>query len=118
MQQTVGEDGLVARMGGEEFAVVVNSVDARQGVELAERIRESIASHPFSWRQQTLFLTVSIGLGSAKSESWQLTEVFNKLMAEADEYLYRSKKAGRNRTSARQLDNQLSVEPEKSTEHV
>ncbi|MNP53299.1 hypothetical protein D3C76_1477650 [compost metagenome] len=61
---------------------------------------------------------MSIGLGSAKSESWQLTEVFNKLMAEADEYLYRSKKAGRNRTSARQLDNQLSVEPEKSTEHV
>lgn len=118
VQQEVGEDGLVARMGGEEFAVVVNSVDARQGFELAERIREAVASHPFSWRQQTLFLTVSIGLGSAKAESWQLTEVFNKLMAEADEYLYRSKKAGRNRTSARHPDDPLVAEVQKSPEQV
>jgi diguanylate cyclase (GGDEF)-like protein len=118
VQQVVGEEGMVARMGGEEFAVVVNSGDARQGFLLAERIRESIALHPFTWRQQTLFLTVSIGLGSAKSESWQLTEVFNKLMAEADEYLYRSKKAGRNRTSARQDDAHLVMEPQKSTGQV
>ncbi|WP_242660015.1 GGDEF domain-containing protein, partial [Enterobacter chengduensis] len=34
----------------------------------------------------------------------QLTEIFNKLMAEADDQLYRSKKAGRNRTSARVSD--------------
>ncbi|PLY47996.1 diguanylate cyclase [Lelliottia sp. F153] len=118
VQQVVGEDGLVARMGGEEFAVVANTVDARQGVELAERIRESVASHPFSWGQHTLFLTVSIGLGSAKAESWQLTEVFNKLLAEADEYLYRSKKAGRNRTSARHPDDLRVVEPQKSTEQM
>ena len=118
VQQVVGEDGLVARMGGEEFAVVANTVDARQGVELAERIRESVASHPFNWGQHTLFLTVSIGLGSAKAESWQLTEVFNKLLAEADEYLYRSKKAGRNRTSARHPDDLRVVESQKSTEQM
>jgi PleD family two-component response regulator len=34
--------------------------------------------------------------------SGSLTEVFNKLLAEADEYLYRSKKAGRNCSSMRQ----------------
>ena len=118
VQDVVGEDGLVARMGGEEFSVVVNSEDSRQGYELAERIRTSIEHHTFTWRQQSLFLTVSIGLGSAKSEAWQLTEVFNKLMAEADEYLYRSKKAGRNRTSARQSDERLIVEPHKRSEQV
>ncbi|KGA99995.1 diguanylate cyclase domain protein [Enterobacteriaceae bacterium ATCC 29904] len=101
VQTTVGEDGLVARMGGEEFAVVVNSPSAQQGYALAERIRASIEQHPFHWRGQTLFITVSIGLGSGKSESWQLTEVFNRLLTEADDYLYRSKKAGRNRTSGR-----------------
>lgn len=101
VQEVVGEEGLVARMGGEEFAVVVNSGDAQSGLEMAERIRLSISSHPFAWRQQQLFLTVSIGLGSGKSEARELTEVFNRLMAEADDYLYRSKKAGRNRTSAR-----------------
>jgi diguanylate cyclase (GGDEF)-like protein len=101
VQEVVGEEGLVARMGGEEFAVVVNSGNAQSGLEMAERIRLSISSHPFAWRQQQLFLTVSIGLGSGKSEARELTEVFNRLMAEADDYLYRSKKAGRNRTSAR-----------------
>jgi diguanylate cyclase (GGDEF)-like protein len=109
VQQVVGEDGMVARMGGEEFAVVVNSGDAQHGFELAERIRTTVAHHPFTWRQQTLYLTVSIGLGSGKSESWQLTEVFNKLMAEADDHLYRSKKAGRNRTSARLSDEQVTA---------
>jgi diguanylate cyclase (GGDEF)-like protein len=99
VQTTVGEDGLVARMGGEEFAVVVNSASAEQGHALAERIRTSIEQHPFNWRGQTLYLTVSIGLGSGKSEARQLTEVFNRLLAEADDHLYRSKKAGRNRTS-------------------
>lgn len=116
VQQVVGEDGMVARMEGEEFAVVVNSGDAQHGYALAERIRATVASHPFTWRQQTLSLTVSIGLGSGKAEAWQLTEVFNTLMAEADEYLYRSKKAGRNRTSARVADAQMAATDGQETE--
>lgn len=101
VQETVGAEGLVARMGGEEFAVVVSCTSTQQGYALAERIRTSIEHYPFIWRGQTLFLTVSIGLGSGHYGSSTLTEVFNRLMTEADEYLYRSKKAGRNRTSAR-----------------
>jgi len=61
-----------------------------------------VEAHPFRWKQQTLFLTVSIGVSSGTTQSWELTERFNKLLAEADEYLYQSKKAGRNRTSARE----------------
>lgn len=104
VQETVGNAGLVARMGGEEFAVVVNSASAGQAYALAERIRTTVEQHPFNWRGQTLFLTVSIGLGSGRLEPSQLTEVFNRLMTEADDYLYRSKKAGRNRTSARMTE--------------
>jgi len=104
VQETVGTAGRVARMGGEEFAVVVNNASAQQGYALAERIRTTIEQHPFNWRGQSLFLTVSIGLGSGKSESWKLTDDFNRLMSEADDYLYRSKKAGRNRTSARMTE--------------
>lgn len=117
VQTTVGEDGLVARMGGEEFAVVVNTASAEQGYALAERIRTSIEQHPFSWRGQTLYLTVSIGLGSGKAESWQLTEVFNRLLTEADDYLYRSKKAGRNRTSGRAAEVVTPAENSTAGEH-
>ena len=102
IQQVIGDSGIVARMGGEEFAVVATTQDPRQGFMLAERIRLAIEAHPFRWQQQTLFLTVSIGLSSGTTQSWELTERFNKLLAEADEYLYQSKKAGRNRTSARE----------------
>ncbi len=102
IQQTVGDSGIVARMGGEEFAVVATTQDPHQGFMLAERIRRAVEAHPFRWQQQTLFLTVSIGVSSGTTQSWELTERFNKLLAEADEYLYQSKKAGRNRTSARE----------------
>lgn len=118
VQSVVGENGMVARMGGEEFAVVVSSVNAQEGYALAERIRQSIERHPFTWRQQTLFLTVSIGLGSGKAEYWELTEVFNRLMTEADSYLYRSKKAGRNRTSAWTVDNEFSVDARTTSGHL
>ncbi|ANG92841.1 diguanylate cyclase [Enterobacteriaceae bacterium 155047] len=100
IQAEVGNAGLVARMGGEEFAVVTPTLNARQARELADRLRRAIELYPFTWRQQTLFLTVSIGISHTRSEFSHLTEVFNKLMAEADDYLYRSKKAGRNRISA------------------
>ncbi|MEI9481311.1 diguanylate cyclase [Enterobacter cancerogenus] len=118
VQQVVGEDGLVARMGGEEFAVVANTGDAQRGFELAERIRLTIANHPFTWRQQTLFLTVSIGLGSGKADPRALTEVFNTLLTEADDYLYRSKKAGRNRTSARMQDDMIVADAERDAEEA
>ncbi|HHV2742043.1 TPA: diguanylate cyclase domain-containing protein [Escherichia coli] len=54
---------------------------------------------PFTWQQKTLYLTVSIGVGSGCASYRTLTDDFNKLMVEADTCLYRSKKDGRNRTS-------------------
>nr|WP_318381687.1 diguanylate cyclase [uncultured Enterobacter sp.] len=101
VQQVVGEQGKVARMGGEEFAVIATTDDATEALALAEKIRQAIELHRFRWRSQTLFLTVSIGLSNGMTEFWQLTETFNRLLNEADEYLYLSKKGGRNRTSAR-----------------
>lgn len=100
VQKIVGNQGLVARMGGEEFAVVVPSLNAQEGLLLAEKIRKAVALHSFDWQQKTLYLTVSIGIGSGATRFETLTEVFDKLMVEADECLYRSKKEGRNRTSA------------------
>ena len=99
VQQETGEQGVVARMGGEEFAVVVATRDPEEGFALAEKIRQSVASHAFMWRQNTLRLTVSIGLSNGRSRASKLTDEFNKLLAQADDYLYRSKKAGRNCTS-------------------
>lgn len=104
IQQTVGERGLVARMGGEEFAVVVPSSSPEEGMLLAENIRNAVAQRPFKWHQQNIFLTVSIGIGNGTMGENTLTDLFNSLMVEADECLYRSKNEGRNRTSARKAE--------------
>ena len=66
---------------------------------MAEKIRKGVELQPFTWQQKTLYLTVSIGVGSGRASYRTLTDDFNKLMVEADTCLYRSKKDGRNRTS-------------------
>ncbi|EFP8544227.1 GGDEF domain-containing protein [Shigella sonnei] len=99
IQKIVGDKGLVARMGGEEFAVAVPSVNPVDGLLMAEKNRKGVELQPFTWQQKTLYLTVSIGVGSGRASYRTLTDDFNKLMVEADTCLYRSKKDGRNRTS-------------------
>ncbi|EFP7915437.1 GGDEF domain-containing protein [Shigella sonnei] len=99
IQKIVGDKGLVARMDGEEFAVAVPSVNPVDGLLMAEKIRKGVELQPFTWQQKTLYLTVSIGVGSGRASYRTLTDDFNKLMVEADTCLYRSKKDGRNRTS-------------------
>lgn len=80
---------------------MVPSTHPGEGMLLAENIRKAVAQQAFIWNQQNIYLTVSIGLGNGSIGPHSLTDVFNKLMVEADECLYRSKKEGRNRTSAR-----------------
>lgn len=98
--QIVGEQGLVARMGGEEFAVVMPDACGDNGYRLAEEIRAEIEQMEVLWGDDTLSLTVSIGLSHGYAARRQLVDLFDKLLSEADRYLYQSKKTGRNRTCA------------------
>lgn len=98
IQKIVGDKGLVARMDGEEFAVAVPSVNPVDGLLMAEKSVKALNCN-HSRQQKTLYLTVSIGVGSGRASYRTLTDDFNKLMVEADTCLYRSKKDGRNRTS-------------------
>lgn len=98
IQKIVGDKGLVARMGGEEFVVAVPSVNPVDGLLMAEKSVKALNCN-HSPQQKTLYLTVSIGVGSGRASYRTLTDDFNKLMVEADTCLYRSKKDGRNRTS-------------------
>jgi diguanylate cyclase (GGDEF)-like protein len=77
---------LVARFGGEEFAVVLPETDMERAVKLAERIRKSVSSNGFT-------LTLSCGVASFPKEGKDL----EALIAEADKRLYRAKAEGRNR---------------------
>ncbi|HKN05030.1 MAG TPA: diguanylate cyclase [Buttiauxella sp.] len=99
LSQIVGEGGLVARLGGEEFVVACSVHSDEEGLEIAERIRKDIELTAFRYQQQTLFITVSIGLAATLPEKQTLLDTFNAQLAKADEYLYLSKRNGRNQTS-------------------
>jgi two-component system, cell cycle response regulator len=98
-QDSVRSDDLVARLGGEEFAVVMPETDLSIAVAVADRLRLGIASKPFtlSAGDRQLNVTISIGVTIANVGG----EDRGQLLKRADEALYAAKNAGRNRIVAR-----------------
>jgi len=94
---TVRDCDVVARLGGEEFAVLAVNAEARGLVGLANRIRKAISRVPVAQdTDQPMILTVSIGVGFAS----QSTATADELFTETDRYLYRAKHEGRNQVVA------------------
>ncbi len=93
LEAAVRDGDLVARIGGEEFAVWLPRTALREGMEVAERIRRSIAEKALSWSGSVYPLTASCGIASYPEPIGDLTN----LQAAADAALYRAKQAGRNR---------------------
>lgn len=82
----------MARIGGEEFAVAALTSSARDGVLLAEKIRQGIESQTFTWGQNRIQLTISMGLESRAPGSARITDLFNQLLMVADDSMIRAKK--------------------------
>jgi diguanylate cyclase (GGDEF)-like protein len=91
LSNTVRGADLVARYGGEEFAIILPDTEYAGAMVLAERCRRAIANHP--WAQRAI--TASIGVSTMTATTGNPTI----LLQEADDALYRSKQAGRNRVS-------------------
>lgn len=87
---------LCARLGGEEFAVILPDTDADGALLVAEQIRRGVASRQVPHRNTDAMtsVTVSIGLASKTPGPDDSIEV---LMAQADAKLYEAKQGGRNR---------------------
>lgn len=87
------EDDVAARIGGEEFALLLTEANLDSARELAERLREAVANTPFTLENETHRITISIGIAQLSPEC----DARSSLMREADIALYRAKSEGRNR---------------------
>ena len=94
---------LVGRYGGEEFIVAMPETRITNAIEVAERIRSSIARHDFQVYNVRAKVTVSQGIMVFDGESSEGTAGFepkdlvSELIRKADESMYRAKEEGRNR---------------------
>jgi len=88
-------EDVFARIGGEEFAVLLRGVSVEGSARLAERLRTSISSAPIMYEGRPIPVTISIGCAGLLStkEVGDPTD----LLRLADERLYTAKNTGRNR---------------------
>lgn len=86
---------VVARLGGEEFAVVTPNMDAELLSRFAERIRKAIANMSILSGNVRLKITTSVGLAI-----WDRKETAEEFYRRADRQLYEAKRQGRNRVCA------------------
>ena len=86
-------DDIPARIGGEEFALLLPECDALAAHAFAERLRETIAATLFTPGGEPQHITVSIGIAALAADR----DTRPALMAAADTALYHAKSEGRNR---------------------
>ncbi len=92
LQQGLRDSDVLARVGGEEFMVLLPHTPAAGAVQLAERLRLAVAQTPVNLGSRALDITVSIGVAQLVGG-----EPFEPVIAQADAALYAAKHGGRNR---------------------
>lgn len=104
VQHNVRSVDTVARVGGEEFVVVMPDTEQPVAATVAERLRANVAEMPFSMRRgkgkNAISVSISIGLAMLEPERDDAETIIRK----ADEALYEAKETGRNRSIANEAD--------------
>jgi diguanylate cyclase len=101
LNQSAREDDLVARFGGEEFAMVLSNADLDTAVMVAERVRTKVMGREMKRRstgENLGTITVSVGVAS-----YRTNEDPRNLIKRADACLYEAKATGRNKTCSETL---------------
>jgi len=100
MQRSIrGTSDWVARLGGEEFLIVLPETGFQGALIVAEKIRAIMTSVPFVTREGDVVATSSFGVASTELHGPDLAMKSETLIRAADQCLYTSKQSGRNRAT-------------------
>ncbi|AMK30544.1 GGDEF domain protein [Pseudomonas putida] len=95
LQDQLHDGELFARLGGEEFVIIVPGLAPELARFTAERLRRAVQDLHIAQPEQALRITVSIGLSGCAADT--PAPSLDELLASADQALYRAKAQGRNR---------------------
>lgn len=98
LEEQVRASDLLARVGGEEFAVLAVDTGMIEASQLAERLRAAIENAgPIAVGRAAIPVTISLGVVARRIQGGELSRAPERLLAAADDALYRAKRNGRNR---------------------
>ena len=98
-QTHMDEEDMLARVGGEEFALLLPGVDLEGACKRAERIRVSVWESPVLLADTAIHITISIGV-----VQWRRPEALSELMRRAEQTLQMAKYNGRNRVEVAAME--------------
>ncbi|HMG02293.1 MAG TPA: GGDEF domain-containing protein [Edaphobacter sp.] len=96
LQETVRAGDSVARMGGDEFCVLLPESSLEEAMRVAERLREEICGLLIRYRGETVQIRASLGVTSSDLSGMQ----WQSLADDSDAALYQAKREGKNRIVA------------------
>jgi len=88
---------ILARIGGEEFVLLLPQTRRDEAVGFAEKLRQRVETEPFVHDGESVRLTISIGVAEAEAGMAEIGDI----MKRADQALYDAKRGGRNRVESR-----------------
>ena len=92
LETSIRSNDTLARLGGDEFGILLECCPLKQALEIAENIRQLIASLKFTWNGKYFQIGASIGVVPINSQSGNEIEI----MGMADAACYKAKNDGRN----------------------
>jgi len=94
LQNSLNGAGTLARIGGDEFSLLLEHTDVTAAQDIATRLLEAIRAYRFDWNENTFTIGASIGITSIASDTLSC----EKILSNADSACYLAKEGGRNRT--------------------
>ena len=106
MGSQLDEDELLARIGGDEFGLLLRRSGADRAIQRVESMREHIAELRVPWNEHVVSTSISIGLVPFRAAK----QPFSELLARADAACFTAKELGGNRVQVASLDDSRSDE--------